>query len=144
MNLICKTNSNWQPFSLLEEMDRLFAPAARRSESRPSFVPEIDFQEDEHRYVLKADLPGIKRDNLDISITGNVLSIRGERKEETEKKEKGYYHSERWTGSFERTFEFPADIEGASVKAVFQDGVLELTVPKAESAKPKQIRVDVK
>ncbi len=145
MNLIRKNYNVWDPFSLVEDMDKILsAPVLRRGETRGLFVPDIDFREEGNQYVIKADVPGIQKENLDITLTGNVLTLRGERKGESEVKEKGYTHSERWSGSFERTVEFPDEVDAAGVKAVFKDGVLELTVPKSATAKPRQIKVEVK
>jgi HSP20 family protein len=108
------------------------------------FVPAVDVHEDENQYTVKADLPGISKDGLDVSITDNVLTIRGERKEQYEKKEKGYWHSERWTGTFLRSLELPAEVDASKVKASFKDGVLELSIPKPEQVKPKQVKIEVK
>ncbi len=132
MNLI-KRSESWDPFSILDD----FYGAARH------FVPAVDVREDEGHYLVKADLPGISKEGLDVSITDNVLTIRGERTEKSEKKEKGYWHSERWSGSFSRSLELPAEVDASKVSASFKDGVLELSIPKPEQTKPKQVKVNV-
>jgi HSP20 family protein len=116
-------------------------------ESGNSFhLPDIDFQDEGDRFTLKADLPGIRKEDLDISVKGNTLTLKGERKEvsEVKDKKKGWHHSERWYGSFQRTLELPEEVDTSKVSASFKDGVLEITLPKSENAKPKQIRVEVK
>lgn len=138
MNLIHK-NSTWSPLSIFDELETGKYPMFREN-----FSPDVDVHEEENQYVLKADVPGISKDNLEVSFTDNVLTLRGERKEEKEAKEKSYYRFERWSGSFERSFEFATEIDAAKAKASFKDGVLELVIPKAESAKPKQVKVEIK
>lgn len=135
MNLMRKnlTSASWDPFTIFEELER-----------PRFFVPAVDVHEEENQYVLRTDLPGINKENLDVSVAENVLTIRGERKEENEKKEKGYWYSERWTGSFQRSLELPAEADASKIKASFKDGVLELIVPKSEKAAPKQIKVELK
>lgn len=106
--------------------------------------PQLDMHEDQSGYVIKADLPGIKKEEIEITLTDNVLSLKGERKEETEKTGEGWSHTERWTGAFERLIEFPVEVDASKVAASFKDGVLEVKVPRAESAKPKQLKIEVK
>jgi HSP20 family protein len=95
---------------------------------------------------LRADLPGLKKEEFSISVEGSQLTLKGERKQEKESgnPEKGYYYSERTYGTFLRSFEFPTEIQAEKVKAAYKDGVLEVTLPKSENAKPKQINVEVK
>ncbi len=132
MNLI-RQNSIWEPFSLIEGLSR-----------ESFFSPAVDVHEEDKQYIVKADLPGINKDHLDVSVSDNVLTIRGERKEERQLKTKGSWHSERWYGSFSRSIELPAEADVSSIKASFSEGVLELTIPKTENARPKQIKVEVK
>ncbi|MBN1688498.1 MAG: Hsp20/alpha crystallin family protein [Candidatus Omnitrophica bacterium] len=151
MNLMRRNNKNeWlDPFSFLtslhDDLDRFFAVPVLRSRGEITpLVPQIDVEEDANNYVLRADIPGIKKEELDISVQGNRLTLRGERKHEREtKKDKNYYHCERYYGNFERTFEFPEDINPSVIKANYKDGVLEIAVPKSEEKKPKQIKVDI-
>ena len=122
---------SWDPFNLLPE-------------SYASFhSPAIDVQEDENGYSLKADLPGIRKEDLEITVTGNLLVLKGERREAAETKSKDWHRSERWVGTFERSLELPTEVNASAVKASFKDGVLEVSLPKSESAKPKQIKVDI-
>lgn len=128
---------NLIPFSVFDEI-------LGAGETRGHFVPAVDVREDENRYIVKADLPGISKEGLDVSITDNVLTIRGERKEQEDQKAKGYWHSERWSGVFHRSLELPAEVDASKVGASFKDGVLELSIPKPEQVKPRQIKIEVK
>lgn len=138
MNLIHK-KAGWTPLSIFDEL----AESSKYPVFREAFSPDVDLHEEENQYILKADIPGISKENLEVSFLDNVLTIRGERKEEKEAKEKNCYRFERWSGAFERSFEFASEIDTAKVKASFKDGVLELVIPKAESAKPKQVKVSI-
>jgi HSP20 family protein len=93
--------------------------------------------------VLKADLPEVNKEEVDISVQGNVLTIRGERKRQQEVKEQNYYRTERSYGTFARTFTLPPTVDAEKIAAEFTGGVLTLTLPKREESKPKQIRVKV-
>ncbi len=93
---------------------------------------------------MKAELPGVSRDNIDIQVQDNTLSLKGERKFEREVKEENYLRIERSYGAFQRAFNLPIVVQQDKIKAVFKDGVLEVTMPKAEEAKPKQVKIDVK
>jgi HSP20 family protein len=103
--------------------------------------PAIDVTEDENAIVVKAELPGCKADDVEISVHGNTLTISGEKKQEEEKKEKGYYHMERSYGSFRRDLNLPNDVDPAKVDATCKDGVLTVTLPKAEKAKAIKVKV---
>ena len=103
--------------------------------------PAIDVAEDENAIVIKAEVPGCKADDIDISVHGNTLTISGEKKQEQEKKEKGFYHMERTYGSFRRDLNLPNDVDPAKIEATCKDGVLSVTLPKAERAKPTKIKI---
>jgi HSP20 family protein len=103
--------------------------------------PAIDVAEDENAIVVKAEVPGCKADDVEISVHGNTLTITGEKKQEEEKKEKGYYHMERSYGSFRRDLSLPDDVDPAQVEATCKDGVLTITLPKAEKAKAVKVKV---
>jgi len=103
--------------------------------------PAIDVAEDENAIVVKAEVPGCKADDIDISVHGNTLTISGEKKQEEEKKEKGYYHMERTYGSFRRDLNLPNDVDPAKIEATCRDGVLSVTLPKAERAKPTKVKI---
>ena len=142
----------WEPFremvSLRQAMDRLFEDSI----VRPSrFWPEltsgelpIDMYETKDKVVVKASLPGIKPEEVDISITGDTLTIKGEHKEEEETKEENYWHKERRYGAFSRSVTIPMQIKSEQAEAFFENGTLTLTLPKAEEVKPKSIKVKVK
>lgn len=151
MTLMKRTREIWDPFDFVRdlqgEMSRAFNTSLSRTDGdlwRRSFEPEIDVKEEADRYLVHADLPGVKKEELDISVTGNLLVIKGERKQEKETKEKDYYYSERVFGSFSRTLELPTEVDASKVQAAYKDGVLEIALPKSESSKPRQIKVDIK
>jgi len=91
--------------------------------------------------LVKAEVPGCKADDIDISVHGSTLTISGEKKQEEEKKEKGYYHVERPYGSFRRDLNLPADIDTDKIQAECKNGILSITLPKAETAKPVKVKV---
>ena len=104
--------------------------------------PAIDVAEEEDAIIVRAEVPGCKAEDIDISVYGNTLTISGEKKLSEEKKEKGYYHVESTYGSFRREVTLPTDVDQAKIDAVCKDGVLSITLPKA--AKAKNIKVKVK
>lgn len=108
------------------------------------WTPAVDVVENDDNYVLKAELPGMNKDDVKITLENNVLTIRGEKKNESEKKEGNYHRIERSYGSFERSFTVPGSLKVDNIDAQYKDGVLTLTLPKAEEAKPKLIDVKVK
>ncbi|MBN2457082.1 MAG: Hsp20/alpha crystallin family protein [Sedimentisphaerales bacterium] len=103
--------------------------------------PAIDIVENENDFVIKAEVPGCKADDIDISVHGNVLTISGEKKAEEEKKEKGYYHMERSYGSFRRDLTLSADLDSDKIEACCKDGILTVTLPKSEKAKAVKVKV---
>jgi HSP20 family protein len=105
------------------------------------FAPAVDIREEPARYVLHADLPGVKADDIDISLEDGVLTIRGERKLEKNVEAAGYKRVERMHGSFYRSFTLPDTADHEGVAAAFKDGVLEVSIKKQEKAKPKKITV---
>ena len=112
-------------------------------QTETAWFPAVDAYEDKERLVIKADLPGLKQNEIDVSVEDGVLTIKGEKKKENEVKEKNYYHLERAYGSFERRFTLPTNVDTSKIKANYKEGVLELALTKKEEAKPKQIKVDV-
>ena len=143
------TTDFWEPFGniedIREEMNRMFDTSLRRRGSLfdSAFAPAIDVVEEKDNYLVKADLPGLSKDDVNVAIQDNFLTIKGERKHEVEKKESNFYHQERVYGQFVRTVELPARVEASKVTANFKDGVLQVTLPKSEEAKPKEIKVSV-
>jgi len=103
--------------------------------------PAIDVAEEENAIIVRAEVPGCKADDIEISVYGNTLTISGEKKFEEEKKEKGYYHVESTYGSFRRELALPTDVDQSKVEAACKDGVLSITLPKAASAKAVKVKV---
>jgi HSP20 family protein len=130
-------------------MDRLFGETSGRNwpteENLATNVwnPPVDVYETNDSIVLKADLPEVSKEEVDISVQGNVLTIRGERKREQEVKEQNYYRLERSYGGFTRSFTLPGTVDAEKIEAGFSGGVLTVNLPKREESKPKQIRVKV-
>ena len=143
--------STWGSFgglsTLRNEIDRLFeAPLselARASQFLSGAAPALDLYEDKENFVVKAELPGMKKEDIDVSLHDGSLSISGERKSEDKVENSEVYRSERFFGRFQRTVALPATVDAARIKAQYQDGILTVTLPKAEEAKPKQIDVQV-
>lgn len=108
-----------------------------------AWAPAVDIFENEHELVVKADLPDIKPEDLDIRVENNLLTIRGERKFEKKVDEKNYLRVERAYGSFARSFSLANTVNSEAIKASYENGVLTLVIPKREEAKPKQIKVNV-
>jgi HSP20 family protein len=106
-------------------------------------TPAVDVFEEKDEIVVKAEIPGMDKDNIEVNLTDHTLTIKGEKKKEEEVKEENYYRSERSYGSFFRTLELPKDVHGDKVKATFKNGVLEVRMPKTEEAKAKDIKVKV-
>ncbi|MBL8013990.1 MAG: Hsp20/alpha crystallin family protein [Candidatus Omnitrophica bacterium] len=105
--------------------------------------PAIDVAEDKESFILKADLPGLKKEDIHVGVEDGVLTIQGERKSETDQKEKGYHRVERSYGRFVRSLNLGTAVDESKIKANYKDGVLEITVPKAEKAKAKSIDISV-
>jgi HSP20 family protein len=145
----------WDPFrdvtTLQERMNRLFDQALSRTRlddeeglTASMWSPAVDIFETSDSIVMKAELPGVNRDNIDIQVEDNTLTLKGERKFEREVKEENYLRIERSYGAFQRAFNLPTGVQQDKIRAVFKDGVLEVTMPKAEAVKPKQVKIDVK
>lgn len=148
-----KSNESWYPFSdiqnLHKEMNRLFDFTFPRWDSEMpllsgQWAPAIDVHDSKDNVVVKADLPGLTKEDINVSVQDDLLMISAEKKKESEAKEENYLRTERYHGSFYRALRLPAQIDPAKVNATFKDGVLELTLAKKEEAKPKQITIDIK
>jgi HSP20 family protein len=127
-------------------VNRLFNDVLDRSSeesSLTSWAPAVDIYETEHELVVKADLPDVDAKDLDIRVENNILTIRGDRKFEKKVAEENYLRVERAYGAFSRSFSLANTVNSEAIKADYQDGVLTLTIPKREEAKPKQIKVNV-
>jgi len=142
----------WTPLGNLQsfqhEMNRMFdeffrggnGEAARTGMS--SWTPAVDIHETDDGYVIKAELPGVSKDDVSIDVHQNTLTLRGQRKHEAEEKNERYHRVERAYGTFQRSFTLPAVIDQDKVQATYKDGVLELHLPKSEAAKPKRIAIN--
>jgi HSP20 family protein len=142
--------SRWEPFhgaaTLQEQVNRLFSDVFERNtpeSSLSTWAPAVDIYEGEHELVVKADLPDIDPKELDIRVENNVLTIRGERKFEKKVNEENYLRVERTYGAFSRSFSLANTVSPENIRADYQNGVLTLSIPKREEAKPKQIKVNV-
>lgn len=145
--------TRWNPFKELEDMERrlstyLGRPAIRTEAGKEAMTvaewsPLVDITEDEKEYLIKADLPEVKKEDVKLTVQNDVMSISGERKDEKEEKGKTYHRVERAYGSFLRSFTLPEDADGTKVSAEYKDGVLNVHLPKSEKAKPKAIEVKV-
>ncbi len=142
----------WEPFRDLltsqREFDRLFkeafTPFVGEGElSTRTWAPPVDIYEDENNIVLKAELPGVNANDVEIKVEDSTLFLKGERKFEKEVKDENYHRVERSYGSFARSFSLPNSIDAEKVKAEYKDGLLTLTLPKREEAKPKTIKINV-
>jgi HSP20 family protein len=141
-----KTINRWDPDSLRERINRMFTDALARpgeESNLTAWAPAVDIYETEHDLVIKTDLPDIDPKDLDIQIQNNILTIRGERKFEKNVKEENYLRIERAYGSFSRSFSLANTVNSEAIKAGYNNGVLTLSIPKREEAKPKQVKVTV-
>ena len=148
MNLV-----KWDPFRELEEvsnrLNRIFGQSLARSESGQNMLavadwaPSVDISETDSEYLIKGEIPGVRKEDVKVTIQDGMLTIQGERKQEKEEKGKKFHRVERYYGSFTRSFTLPESVDEAKIKANFKDGMLNLQVPKTEKSKPKAIEVKV-
>lgn len=144
-----KSATRFEPFrgsSLQDQISRLLQEGFDSNSEQASlttWAPAVDIFENEHELVVKADLPEVKPEDLDIRVENNVLTIRGERKFEKKENENNYLRVERVYGAFSRSFALANTVNAEAIKADYKNGVLELHIPKREEAKPKQIKVNV-
>jgi HSP20 family protein len=129
------------------EMNRLFdgffGRPAQSGVTERVWAPVADMYETKDELLIKLDLPGMNEKDIQVSITGDLLSVKGQRFETQENKQESYYRAERWTGRFERIFQVPVPVQADKVRATYREGVLTVTLPKVEAVKPKDIRIDV-
>jgi len=145
-----KNLTRWEPFkdlvSLRSDFDRMFEsffgsmPVVQES----MWAPVVDIVENNGNIEVKAELPGMSKKDIKVTVKDNILSLSGERKQETETKEKTYHRIERFYGGFCRNIQLPENVEADQVKATYKDGVLNIVLPKPASAKQKKIDVEVK
>ncbi len=143
---VAPSRSGFELNRLRREIDRLFEdPFGFLTPSTSFFegwTPPVDVYEDKDKYVIKAELPGMRKEDIDVSLEGNTLTICGERKEEKENKGGESYRSERYFGRFQRSVTLPMSVQPDNVNANYKDGVLAVTLHKSEESKPKQIQVN--
>ena len=143
----------WEPvrdlLTLQERMNRMFDNSYRAGAQDEdwalggSWAPAVDIYEKDGNIVLKAELPGVDPKDVDVRVENNVLTLRGERKFESEVKREKYHRVERAYGTFSRSFTLPNVVDTGNIKAEYKDGVLHMTLPKREEAKPRQIQINV-
>ena len=144
----------WRPFRELEETERRFEdifsrpflPAVWRRipTMEMGWAPAIEMFEEEDKFVVKAELPGMNEEDIDISVVGDTFTIKGERKAESEVKEENYHCCERSYGSFSRSIALPSNVDAENIEACYEDGILEVSLPKVPEVKPKKIAVSAK
>lgn len=146
--------TTWDPFKELNELENRLstifgrAPVRKNGEKDEAmtvaqWAPLVDITEDDKEYLIKAELPEVKKDDFKVTVQDGILTITGERKSEKEEKGKKYHRTEWAYGSFSRSFTLPDDADAEQVAGDFKDGVLKVHVPKSEKAKPKKIEVKV-
>lgn len=134
--------SVWDPFADLNRIQREFEKSYFGPRTRPAdFAPAVDVHEDAEHLVLRAELPGVKKEDIDVSIDSNVLTLKGERKLETEEKGRRYHRVERAYGTFVRQFQLSSNIDSSNIDAQLSDGVLTLRLAKKQELKPRKIDV---
>ncbi len=144
----------WDPLkdlsSIQDRMNQIFEDTLARSRGREEGVrtgmwtPAVDIYETDQSVVVKAELPGVGKDDIAVEVKDGILTLRGERKFEKEVKDENYHRIERSYGTFLRSFALPVSVDQDKVSARFKDGVLDIELPKKEKAKPRQVKVDVK
>lgn len=138
---------NWSPFdrltSLRDEINRLFESPLTNggSDAFNAWAPALDVFEDKDNLIVRAELPGLKKEDIEISLHDNSVTISGERKSEKKYEGSETSREERFFGRFTRSFQLPKTVDASKVKAAYKDGLLTVTLPKAEEAKPRQIQI---
>jgi HSP20 family protein len=151
MSNIIRRNPFFELTSLQDRMNQLFNQTFGGFENlgleqplaAESFLPPVDIAEDDHNITLQAEIPGVKQEDLNITLENNVLTIAGERKFKEEEKKENFHRIERRYGKFTRSFTLPASVDAENVNAVFENGLLKITLAKKEEFKPKQITIGV-
>ena len=123
--------------------DHLLGRPGQMASTERGWAPPVDMYETKDELVMSAELPGLTQKDIHLSITGDLLTIRGERQRSQEGAPDSYYRAERWWGRFERTLPLPIPVQAGKVKAAYRDGVLTVTLPKADEIKPKEIKIDL-
>jgi HSP20 family protein len=143
--------TKWDPFRGMEDMfDRytkaLSSPRWGSQEvmTTGDWAPRVDIAETDKEFSIKAEIPEVKKEDVKVTVDNGVLTIRGERKQEKEEKDKKFHRVERFYGSFMRSFTLPDNVDESEIEASFKDGMLNLTIPKTKATKPKAIDVKIK
>ena len=141
----------WRPWDEIREMERRMDEMMRRPltwwrvpTEELAWVPAVEVYEQEDKFMVRAELPGMKKEDIDISVLGDTLTIRGERKAKSEVRAEDYHRCELSYGKFSRSVALPAAVQAGKVEASYENGILEIMLPKAEEAKPKKIEIKVK
>jgi HSP20 family protein len=133
--------------TIQDEINRVFENLTGRPEGDESLMrllPAADIAEDKDSFIVITELPGLKKEDLKVTVQNNILTISGEKKNEIDHKSKTFHRVERSYGSFYRTFELPISVDPSKVQADFKDGILRIELPKSEAAKPKEIAINIK
>lgn len=139
----------WNPTNELRNFNRIlttffdepFLPVGRQELVDTTWSPRVDILDTKDAFMINAELPGVDKNDIKVDVDGRLLTLRGEKKTETEEKEASYYRHEMYCGTFERSFTLPEAVDPALIKAEYKDGILHLEVPKPEERKPKQIEI---
>jgi HSP20 family protein len=123
--------------------DTVFGRSAAAGPVERVWAPPVDMYETKDALVVTTEIPGMSEKDIKVSITGDVLTLKGERSQSEEVKQESFYRGERWFGRFERTLPLPMPVQADKVKATYRDGVLTITLPKTEEIKPKEIKIEV-
>lgn len=138
----------WRPFreavSLRDAMDKLFEESVVTPVKSVVAMPKIDIKEKKDSVVVKAEIPGVAEEDVEVEITDNVMTISGEKKEEKEEDKDGYHYKETHSGSFTRSFSLPSEVAAEKAEAEVKNGVLTVTIPKVEAKKPKKVTIKKK
>ena len=135
-------------FNLHNQMGRVFGDLlssndSESTEENSSWLPTVDISENDSGFEIHAELPGVSQEDVQVSVTDNLLTIKGEKNQKRETESKSYHRIERQYGTFQRSFTLPRHVDTGNIKADYKDGILTLTIPKAEAAKPKEIQIGV-
>jgi HSP20 family protein len=139
----------WEPFrdmlNLRADMDKIFKSffSGFPEEREGYWAPIIDIEEDKDNIIVKVEIPGMKKDDMKVAVHGKILSVSGERKQESEVRDKTYHRIERAYGKFSRAITLPSEVDADKIKASYKDGLLRINLPKLESVKPRQIDVEI-
>lgn len=143
--------TKWDPFREMEDVFDRYSKAlswprlgGQEIMNRGDWAPRVDISETEKEFIIKAEIPEVKKEEVKISVDNGVLNIRGERKQEKEEKGKKFHRVERYYGSFTRSFTLPDNVDETKIEASFKDGMLNLQIPKSKESKPKAIDVKIK